>query len=204
MIDIERVLKSEMDSDLSVKGFAFDDNCYFKSDDSFLTYFLSFDFNESDYRVFVGIARRDDNGRIDEAPEGAYLHRYFTGGSLSDTPKSFPFKSEADVREHLIRLKNNLESIIFPFFESTTNLEQYADNLSITDCMVSYEVYRELGLIDKSIQKGKVVLEQYKNMRDIPKINNRLKEIEKFIEGESSTLNKLLQRIKKSCAFLAR
>lgn len=204
MIDIERVLKSELDSELSVKGYAFDDNCYFKSNDNFLTYFLSFDFSESEYRVFVGIARRDESLDVDKAPEGAYLHRYFTGGSLSDSPKSFPFKSESDLRQHLIRLKQNLKNVIFPFFESTTNVDQYADNLSVTDCMVSYEIYQELGLTEKAIQEGKVVLEQYHNMRDISKIGNKLREIENFIAGQSTALNKLLQRIKKSCAFFNR
>ncbi len=189
MIDIEKTLKSELDSELSKNGYAFDDNCYFRSNENALTYFLSFDFSEREYRVFVGINHTDENRDINKAPEGAYLHRYFTGGSLSDSPKSFPFKSESDICQHLVRLKENLKSVIFPFFESTNNLEQYADNLSVTDCMVSYEIYQELGLIEKAVQEGKVVLEQYQNMRDIEKISNKLKEIENFIAGESTALN---------------
>lgn len=195
MNDIEQVLRSVLDSELSNKGYAFDDNCYFQNNDNFLTYFLSFDFSEREYRVFVGITRNDESKCINKAPEGAYLHRYFTGGSLSDSPKSFPFKSESDLRQHLMRLKENLKSVIFPFFESTASLEQYADNLSVTDCMVSYEIYQELGLVEKAVQEGKVVLEQYQNMRDIDQIFNKLKEIENFIAGESAVLNKLLQRI---------
>jgi len=68
MIDIEKTLKSELDSELSKNGYAFDDNCYFRSSENALTYFLSFDFSESEYRVFVGINHTAENRDINKAP----------------------------------------------------------------------------------------------------------------------------------------
>ena len=203
-MDIEQVLKGELDSALQNKGYLFDDCCYFRNSKSSLVYLLNFDFEEGNYRLFVGIARRAPDESQSRAPDGAYLHRYFTGGSLTTSAKEFKFKTESDLRRHLDRVKQNLEKVIFPFFDSTSTLEEYADNLSITDCMVSYEIYQELGLREKAVQQGRVVLQQHQNMRDIPKIGNKLLEIESFIAGEATALNKLLQRIKKSCAFFVR
>ena len=192
MSDIEQVLKSELDGIFLDKGYSVDDFCYFLNKENSLTYCVSFDFEGGSYRVFVGVARRTVDEDLDKAPEGAYLHRFFTGGSLSTSPKDFSFKSEKDLRSHLIRLKNNLQNLIFPFLESVTDLEEYADSLSEADCLVSYEIYQELGLKDKAAQKGQVVLDHYKNMRDIEKIDMKLGEIEDFLVAEDKTLNKSL------------
>jgi hypothetical protein len=183
MSNFDQVIKSVLNATLIDKGYIYEDDCYFLNGSDSLTYCIGFDFVDNSYRVFIGVHRRSDGENFDKPPEGAYLSRYFTGGSLSSEPKDFKFRSEDELRKYLVRLNNNFDNLIFPFFDSASNLEQYADELSVVECMVSYEIYQELNLKEKALQEGKIVLEQYKNMRDIPAIDGRLNQISEFIDS---------------------
>ncbi|WP_193165555.1 hypothetical protein [Microbulbifer hainanensis] len=200
----EEIVKAELDPPLMERGFLYRDLCYFKNHSSGLTSMISLDFDGESFRVFLGVSRQQERPDKGSPPEGAYLYSYFTGGSLSNHPKDITFKGAEGLRNKIGRLRKSLEGVIFPFFSPSASVELYADNLRSSECMVAYDIYQELGLKRKAIEAGKVVLEHYKNMRDIPKIQFKLLEVERSLGRSEGALNKLLQRIKKSFAFLSR
>jgi hypothetical protein len=166
-------------------NYKFCDSCFFLNRDDGFRNIVSFDFDgENSYRIFIGIDYPYDQ-IVDDGlpPEGARLSHFFTGGSLSGKPTDFVFKNTFQLQCHLDRFKTYfLNKIQDDFFGAVQTPEDYADNLPEVECIVKYEIYKKEVIPAKAVREAKIILENYKNMLDIPKIKTFIEEdVEVFI-----------------------
>lgn len=107
------------------KGYAFDKGVYCRETETDLRRIITFDYNcrtHKSFRVMVGV-----NSSVVDEGYGLYLLKYFTGGSLSDTPREIPCADEMRTRQSLTRVRDNLDTMILPFLESVQSPEQLVD-----------------------------------------------------------------------------
>lgn len=171
--DFEIELNTNLNEAFKNLGYKYQDACFFKNKGNGIRNLISFDFDGGNsFRVFVGIDYiYDQEVDYDAPPDGALLYRYFTGGSLSDTPKDIYFKNKEHLSKILDRFMRYFSSEIENgFFDVVQNPEDYADNLTEDDCIAKYQIYKKELLFDKARQEAYVILDSYKNMLDIPKI----------------------------------
>lgn len=169
------ILNNTLGATFEALSYRFCDDCFFLNRSDGFRDLVSFDFDgDKSFRIFVGVDYPyDQTFDASTPPEGARLCRYFTGGSLSESPKDIFFKNEQQLTQHLERFREFFVSTIKPiFFDAVRTPEDYADSLPDAECIVKYEIYKKEKVNHKAVREAKIVIDTYQHMLDIKKIKD--------------------------------
>jgi hypothetical protein len=127
--NFSKAVESQLGAFLGAAGFEHHDRVFSRDRGDGLLNLIAFDNggrNPKTFRLMLGF-----NARTLPPPSTGFVHvRYFTGGSLSDSPRDLSCDTPDALRSRLERFRECFDSIVQPFFQSITTKSQLADTLS--------------------------------------------------------------------------
>ena len=140
--EFDKITREVLDPFLYPSGYRFDKGTYWCPTPGGLRRIITLDFHvrsKSSFRVHVGlnaIELHDDYG----------LHyiQFFTGGSMSGSPRDIPCRNEAQARASLGRIAGHLNSMILPFLNAASTPSELADLIEDPDLEPYINMLRNL------------------------------------------------------------
>lgn len=111
------IVRECIDAELTARGFAHGAQAYRRTTEAGIVHGICFDNrgrNPTSFRLMLFA----NAPAIDGDADGGHFVRYFTGGSLSSTPRELPCKTDEQLRATLQRFRAHLDPTIEPLFSN--------------------------------------------------------------------------------------
>lgn len=191
MRNFAKVAREKVEIFLAEKGFIYTDGQFVRESLAGVRSMIAFDNGGIDQDsfnivIFVNSVKLDDD-------KGAYCVTYFTGGSLSKTPKNIPCNNQDILAGRIERFISSYNEIVGAYLSRFCSISDIADDLSCDQSLSSYrgDLYLldgEKGKAKKAYKEWLIYIETLKHLDEIT------------ISGE---IQKTKQKIKK-CGFFSR
>ncbi len=144
-------VRKYVDTFLVDRGFKYSNGYFCRVQNSGVRNMIAFDNGGRDsnsYRVMVMV-----NSMLLDSEAGAHCVTYFTGGSLSDSPRKFPCNSSSVLEAGLNRFVAVYDQIIEPYFIAFKSCADIADSIIRDPALGSYcgDLYALSGMYMKAI-----------------------------------------------------
>lgn len=126
MRNFSKVVIAHVGTFLGARGFVYRDRVFCRDRGGGFLNLVAFDCggrNPNSFRVMLGF-----NDLALPEPHAGFVHvRYFTGGSLSTSPRDLSCQTETSLRSKLDRFVALFDDLVDPFFASLASRSQLAD-----------------------------------------------------------------------------
>jgi len=185
MRDFTKIVKKLIDPFLTDKDFVYSDGYYKIEQPNGIRLMVAFDnggidSNSFNIMLLVNSVELDDD-------KGAHCICYFTGGSISSSPRKISCHDKNSLNSGLQRFIDQYDQVVEPYFSSFTNCSDIADKLSNDIELSSYvgDLYLVSGKIPEAKKSYKAWIEHLPTIQRLDK-----SKVEKAIDETNAKIKK--------------